>query len=245
MPTTPTFPIDLSPEPDLHPLYPTITQISEQISADSGLNPSQKAELVAHCLTRACAFGDISLVQYLLTDRQAQAHVDLELHDEDGVGLVSLAIYGFRGDSDRDMEREECVRLLVSQGADLNADQGRQILTLFRLFQLKQFVVDESRLDSFTLCCDPCSPNSCVVFNDPWLLSFCTYREEAYTPRHRYGAFRAARERRCRIIARGINANPRLDGGTNGREAEVIGKAHEKERKTEGDTGRYWEGPGS
>ncbi|KIM48286.1 hypothetical protein M413DRAFT_62585 [Hebeloma cylindrosporum] len=124
MPATPTFPIDLSPEPDLHPLYPTITQISEQISPDSGLNPAQKAELVAHCLTRACAFGDISVVQYLLTDRLAQAHVDLELHDEDGVGLVSLAIYGFRGDSDRDMEREECVRLLVSQGADLNADQA-------------------------------------------------------------------------------------------------------------------------
>ena len=182
MPTTPTLPIDLSPEPDLHPLYPTITQISEQISADSGLNPSQKAELVAHCLTRACAFGDISVVQYLLTDRQAQAHVDLELHDEDGVGLVSLAIFGFRGDSDRDMEREECVRLLVSQGADLNPDQGRQILTLFQLSKLKQFIIVESWLDSFTPCCTPRTPDSCGVFNDPWLLSFCAHREETYTP---------------------------------------------------------------
>ncbi|KAF8971413.1 DIL domain-containing protein [Flammula alnicola] len=121
---TPMQPIDLSPEPDLHPLYPTIPQISQQISRDSGLNPSQKVELVAHCLTRACVFGDISVVQYLLTDPQAQAHVDLGLRDEDGVGLVSLAIHGFGGDSDRDVEREECVRLLVSQGADMAADKA-------------------------------------------------------------------------------------------------------------------------
>ncbi|KAF9481033.1 hypothetical protein BDN70DRAFT_804202 [Pholiota conissans] len=117
-------PIDLSPEPDLHPLYPTIAQISQQISSDSGLHPSQKAELVAHCLTRACAFGDISVVQYLLMDPQAQAHVDLGLQDDDGVGLISLTIHGFVGDSDRDVEREECVRLLVSQGADMTADKA-------------------------------------------------------------------------------------------------------------------------
>jgi hypothetical protein len=124
---TPTQPIDLSPEPDLHPLYPTIAQISQQISSDSGLHPSQKAELIAHCLTRACAFGDISVVQYLLTDAQTQAHVDLGLRDDDGVGLISLAIHGFVGDSDRDVEREECVRHLVSQGADMTADKGEYL----------------------------------------------------------------------------------------------------------------------
>lgn len=127
MQTPSTQPIDLSPEPDLHPLYPTIAQISQQISSDSGLHPSQKAELIAHSLTRACAFGDISVVQYLLTDAQTQAYVDLGLRDEDGVGLISLAIHGFVGDSDRDVEREECVRLLVSQGADLTADKGEYI----------------------------------------------------------------------------------------------------------------------
>ncbi|KAF8905495.1 DIL domain-containing protein [Gymnopilus junonius] len=116
--------VDLSPEPDLHPLYPTTSQISEQLGSNSGLNPAQKAELVAHCLARACAFGDISVVQHLLTDPQAQVHVDLGLRDEDGVNLISLAICGFGGDSDRDIEREECVRLLVSQGADITADKA-------------------------------------------------------------------------------------------------------------------------
>ncbi|KAF8202842.1 DIL domain-containing protein [Pholiota molesta] len=106
---TPTQPIDLS---------------------DSGLHPSQKAELIAHCLTRACAFGDISVVQYLLTDAQTQAHVDLGLRDDDGVGLISLAIHGFVGDSDRDVEREECVRHLVSQGADMTADKERKLTPL-------------------------------------------------------------------------------------------------------------------
>ncbi|PPQ92673.1 hypothetical protein CVT25_013980 [Psilocybe cyanescens] len=124
MPATPAPPIDLTPEPDLHPLYPTTTQISEQLGSNSGLDPSQKAELVAHCLTRACAFGDITVVQHLLTDPQAQAHVNLGLRDEDGVNLISLTICGFGGDSDRDVEREECVRLLVSQGADLTADKA-------------------------------------------------------------------------------------------------------------------------
>ena len=119
-----TQPIDLSPEPDLHPLYPTILQISQQLSSHSGLSPPQKAELVSHCLTRACAFGDISIVQYLLTDPQAQSVADLGLRDDDNVGLVSLSIHGFIGDADRDVEREECVRLLVAQGADMAADKG-------------------------------------------------------------------------------------------------------------------------
>lgn len=126
-------PIDLSPEPDLHPLYPTISQISSQISSDSGLNRSQKAELLSHCLTRACVFGDISTVQYLLTDSQAQSFVDLGFRDEDGVGLISLAIHGFMGDADRDVEREECVRLLVTQGADMAADKGDHLCFMLRL----------------------------------------------------------------------------------------------------------------
>ena len=120
--------IDLSPEPDLCPLYPTISQISQQIGSHSGLDPAQKAKLVAHCLTRACTFGDISLIQYLLSDPQTQAYVDLGLRDEDGVNLISLAIQGFGVDADRDIEREECVRLLVSQGADTSADNGKASL---------------------------------------------------------------------------------------------------------------------
>ncbi|KIK05502.1 hypothetical protein K443DRAFT_675060 [Laccaria amethystina LaAM-08-1] len=119
-----TQPFDLSPEPDLHPLYPTISQISHQLASNSGLDPSQKAELVAHCISRACVFGDISILQYLLSDPQAQVHVDLGVRDEDGIGLISLAIHGFGSDSDRDVEREECVRLLVAQGADMGADKA-------------------------------------------------------------------------------------------------------------------------
>ncbi|KAF9040523.1 DIL domain-containing protein [Panaeolus papilionaceus] len=116
--------IDLSPAPDLHPLYATVPQVSQQIGRDSGFDPAQKAELIAHCLTRACIFGDIGVVQYLLSDSQAQSYIDLGLRDDDGVSLISLTIHGFGGDSDRDVEREECVRLLVSQGADLGPDNG-------------------------------------------------------------------------------------------------------------------------
>ena len=120
----PSLPVDFSPEPDLHPLYPSITYITSLLSSDSGLSPTQRSELVAHCLTRACVFGDLLVLQYLLSDPLAQSHVDLGMRDEDGLGLVSLVIHGFGADSDRDMEREECVRLLVSQGADLRPDEG-------------------------------------------------------------------------------------------------------------------------
>ncbi|KAG6912037.1 hypothetical protein DXG01_000285 [Tephrocybe rancida] len=114
---------DLSPEPDLHPLYPSLTHIASLLSSNSGLSPTQRAELVGHCLARSCAFGELIILQYLLSDPYAQPHVDLGLRDEDGLGLVSLAIHGFGAESDRDVEREECVRLLIAQGADLGADK--------------------------------------------------------------------------------------------------------------------------
>ncbi|KAJ7932480.1 DIL domain-containing protein [Mycena leptocephala] len=117
-------PLDLSPEPDLHPLYPTIIYISELLSSHSGLAPDQRAELVTHCMARACVFGELTVMQYLLGDQQAQTYIDLGVRDEDGIGLVSLAIHGFGAESDRDVEREECVRLLIAQGADLNADKA-------------------------------------------------------------------------------------------------------------------------
>ncbi|KAG5647640.1 hypothetical protein DXG03_008993 [Asterophora parasitica] len=115
--------LDLAPEPDLHPIYPSLTHIASLLSFNSGLAPAQRAELVAHCLTRACVFGELVILQYLLSDPQAQVHVDLGMRDEDGLGLVSLAIHGFGAESDRDVEREECVRLLIAQGADLQADK--------------------------------------------------------------------------------------------------------------------------
>ncbi|KAI6162119.1 DIL domain-containing protein [Pisolithus thermaeus] len=113
--------LDLTPEPELHPLYPNPNQISPLLSANSGLNPSQKAELVSHCLSRACLFGDLSLFQYLLCDKQAQLYVDLDSRDDDGLGLLSQTIQGFGAESERDVEREECVHLLVAQGADVHS----------------------------------------------------------------------------------------------------------------------------
>ncbi|KAG7099151.1 hypothetical protein E1B28_001022 [Marasmius oreades] len=97
--------LSFSPEPDLSPIYPT-------------------ALLVSHSLTRACVYGELSVLQFLLVQPEAQMHVDLSVRDEDGVGLVSLAIHGFGSESERDVEREECVRLLIFQGADLNADNA-------------------------------------------------------------------------------------------------------------------------
>jgi len=116
--------MDFYPEPDLHPLYPAVSQLSSQFSSHSGLTREQKAKLAAHCLIRSCVFGDFTVLQFLLSDPQTQSHLDLGFRDEDGVGLISLTIQGFGGDADRDIEREECVRLLASQGADMLADKG-------------------------------------------------------------------------------------------------------------------------
>lgn len=111
-------------EPDLHPLYPSTGSITLHLSSHAGLTPAQKQELVSHCLTRACIFGDLQILQFLLTDPHARAHVDLAARDDEGIGLVSTIIYGFGSDSEHDVEREECVRFLVGQGADLSADNA-------------------------------------------------------------------------------------------------------------------------
>jgi hypothetical protein len=67
------------------------------------------------------------LLAYLLQDPQAQQHVDLNVQDEDGLCLISTTILGFGSDSDRDIEREECVRMLLSEGASVDVpDKGTQ-----------------------------------------------------------------------------------------------------------------------
>lgn len=120
--------MELTLEPDLHPLYPTPADVSRILAPSSGLTPSQKATLVSHCLTRAAIFADLPFLQYILHDAQAQPFVDLNLQDEDGLVLASMIITGFGADSERDVEREECVRLLVSEGAGINiADKGARI----------------------------------------------------------------------------------------------------------------------
>lgn len=118
--------VDLAPEPDLCPLYPSAPEVSRLLSASSGLTPEQKAALVSHCMMRASVFGDLAFFQYILRDPQAHPYLDLNYQDEDGLVYPSIIILGFGSESDRDVEREECVRLLASEGADVNiADKGR------------------------------------------------------------------------------------------------------------------------
>ena len=65
------------------------------------------------------------LLSFLLADTHARPFVDLAVRDEDGLGLISFTILGFGSESDRDVEREESVRLLISEGADVSApDNG-------------------------------------------------------------------------------------------------------------------------
>ncbi|EGO28334.1 hypothetical protein SERLADRAFT_445839 [Serpula lacrymans var. lacrymans S7.9] len=118
-------PSNFTVEPDLHPLYPNSIAISSLLSSQSSLTSSQKAELVSHCLIRSCVFGELPVLSYLFADPHAKVFLDLNAQDEDGLCLVSLAIQGFGSESERDVEREECVRLLIAQGANVNcADQA-------------------------------------------------------------------------------------------------------------------------
>ncbi|KAL0071916.1 hypothetical protein AAF712_000839 [Marasmius tenuissimus] len=120
--TTSSLNLSFSPEPDLHPIYPTAAGLSIELSSHSGLDPHQKQQLVSHALSRACVYGELTVLQFLLVQPESQMYVDLGVKDEDGIGLVSLTIHGFGSESERDVEREECVRLLIAQGADLSAD---------------------------------------------------------------------------------------------------------------------------
>jgi hypothetical protein len=129
--------IDITPEPDLHPIYPSPSTLAPLLASYSGLHPAQRVELVSHTLSRACLFGDLSLLSFVFSDPQAQAFVDLGICDEDGLGLVSLTISGFGPESDRDVEREECVRLLALEGADINhQDNGGWVEVVCPLLML-------------------------------------------------------------------------------------------------------------
>ncbi|QRV86292.1 Dilute domain-containing protein C25B8,08 [Ceratobasidium sp. AG-Ba] len=110
----------------LTPSLPTPALLAVQLSSHSQRTDEEKKALVAHSLHRACLFGDQGLLTFLLHDPAVRPLVFLDVKDEDGVSLVSLTIQGFTpcldpGDTDleRDVEREECVRLLVQQGADV------------------------------------------------------------------------------------------------------------------------------
>jgi len=154
--------VGFEPEPDLTPLYPTPATVLPLLSPNFGLEPAQKAQLVSHCLIRACAFGQLSLLTYLLRDLQAQPYVDLCIRDEEDIGLVSTTILGFGSDSDRDIEREECVRLLLSEGADAETPDKCVFSFHFALFisavTLSLVVTSLDQLDGRPYITPPCSP---------------------------------------------------------------------------------------
>lgn len=116
----------LTPDPDLRPLYPSPATLDPLVSNPS-LSSSQKQKVVQHSLIRACTFGDLTLLVYILSDSDARQYVDLSLQDDDGLSLISNVVLGFGAETERDIEREECIRLLVNEKADVNLpDKGKQ-----------------------------------------------------------------------------------------------------------------------
>ena len=114
------LPSQFTPEPDLYPLYPSTQHLNPLLSLHSGLSPAQKHTLVQHLLARACVFANLAVFAFLLADPNTCTYLDPAVQDEDSLGLLSTTILGFGGDSNRDVEREECVRLLVKEGANVN-----------------------------------------------------------------------------------------------------------------------------
>lgn len=172
-------PVDLTVEPDLQPLYPTPSQIAHLLSPYVGLSPQQKAELVSHCLLRACQFGDMLLLSHLLTDPNAHPYVDLAKQDEDGLGLISLTILGFGSESERDIEREECVRLLISEGCDVNvADKGPSVAGSHSQ-QPQILTLSTSWLDSAPLCFSAVTSNADITPADPRSFALCSDSAQA------------------------------------------------------------------
>lgn len=106
------------PEPDLHPLYPTPHSIADLLDGSSPLAIDQRRTLLSHSLSKAVLFADLPLLTFLLRSAQTRGLINLSATDEDGLGLVSQSILVFGEECDRDVEREETVRMLISEGAD-------------------------------------------------------------------------------------------------------------------------------
>lgn len=225
-------PIDLSPEPDLHPIYPSPSSITPLLSSESGLSPVQKKELIAHCLSRACLFADLSLLSFLLTDTHAQGFVDLGARDEDGLGVVSLTILGFGSESEREVEREECVRLLISEGADANMpDEGLFVPHVLPLRHL--MCVYYSWLDGVASCCFAVAAFINLTSSDSRMLAILRDEEEPYAARHRVRVRDCAREGGRFAPIRGSYAQRRMDRWQDGGAKKGAGdEAHtEKQAK--------------
>jgi len=174
-----------TPEPDLHPLYPE-PQCVQQLLVDPGLSPQQKQTLVEHSLLRACTFADLPLLAFLLSDPRPRPYVDLDIRDEDGLSLVSITIVGFGTVTDRHMEREECVRSLIKEGADLSsADYGEVPIPLSR--SLTSTDPNFSWMDCTTLRRSVGPAVLGVTLDLSWVLTPCTISTEVDSARSYYG----------------------------------------------------------
>lgn len=115
--------------PDLLPPYPSILYLQSLLGPPSQLTQSQSTTLIQHSLERACLFADLPLLSFILHNPASRAYLDLDVKDEDGLSLVSQSILGFNGsDSDRDLEREECIRLLIAEGVNLDSSDAGMII---------------------------------------------------------------------------------------------------------------------
>jgi len=174
-----------TPEPDLNPLYPE-PQCVHQLLADPGLSPQQKRTLVEHSLLRACTFADLPLLTFLLSDPRPRPYVDLNIRDEDGLSPVSITIVGFGTVTDRHMEREECVRSLIQEGADLNsADYGKTPISLPRSSTLTDPNLSWMDCAPLRSSVSPAFPSGTPDLS--WVLTPCTIPTEVDSPRCHYG----------------------------------------------------------
>ncbi|KZT61318.1 DIL-domain-containing protein [Calocera cornea HHB12733] len=107
-------------EPDLAPLQPKPIDLLPLLSDPEHIAPSQKRALVAHALRHALVFADLPLLIFLLHDPTSKPSLDLTITDEDGRGVLTVAMMGFgTEDPEREMDREEGCRMLLVAGADI------------------------------------------------------------------------------------------------------------------------------
>lgn len=113
-------------ELDLTPPYPSPASLNQQLTSKV-LSIDQRRSLLNHALGRACLFADFALLTFLLSTPESKNLVDLNTRDEDGLCIISQSILGFGSvESDRTVDREECIRLLISQGAPITEPDLRK-----------------------------------------------------------------------------------------------------------------------
>ena len=106
-------------ELDLSPPYPTVVSLLPQLS-NKVFTSDQRRSLVKHALGRASLFADLTLLTFILQHPLSKDLVDLTAQDEDGLNIISQSIVCFGEESDRSVDREECIRLLILHGAAID-----------------------------------------------------------------------------------------------------------------------------